>query len=797
MKLSRLLSKLEDVQIEGSSYLARCPAHDDGRPSLLITVTDDHKLLMHCRAGCAKSRVLESLDLRMSDLFDVETDVDDVMMAPSGPPAPPTPEHLEQIDHYLRMANACYKGAEASDYALERFGLDPDLGYSIGLGHDSGNLACEWLTPAYRDSPRLVVPFYDINGIATGFQSRALDPNARVRWCGPMNPPQHSWGKVGIFDLFSENDANILITEGPGDCLTSIAQNTGSILIRGAALANNDETIQQLLQSTEQRRVVLAGDNDVSGIDFNVTLGAELATRGRQVHILDIAHGGDLTEWRELSGEAFQSEFQRGLRQAQRISRSDDGSFPPPPLEESTFDFEDPLITFKMTDQGNGLRLASQIEDSWIFTDSHGWLRYEQGAWLEANGLIKLESARMLQTTQDVAAGILEAADHLPDEEAEVMRELGGRLFRWAHQSENSPRFDRIAERAKDILRVDFEELDQNKHLLVVANGTVDLRTGELMEHSPDHKMTHRIPFRYEADARAPRWNRFMSEIMCGDQEMVDYLQRLFGYAATGHTKESIVVVFHGGGANGKSVLLNAIRHVLRPICGIAAFSTFEKKTGSSSTADLAHVANARLVFAQEGERNIPMSESLLKRATGGDPVTARHLYQSHFTFEPQWTLFLATNYRPRLSGSDAGLWRRIKLIPFDASFLGAAGDPNLQDTLRDEAEGILAWIVEGAVTWFEQRLNDPERILRETTDYKETSDELAGFIGTIVVEDAESTIAGRDLYEAFRDWCMEEGILAWSRRALFAAMKERFPEVRKFKKNSGVHFEGLRLEEE
>jgi putative DNA primase/helicase len=129
VKLSTLLNKLEDITTEGSSYVAKCPAHEDGKPSLLITLTDENKLLLHCRAGCTKSRVLECLDMRMSDLFDVEADVDDVVMAQSGPPAPPTAEHIQQISDYLAMANACYKGAEASDYALERFGLDPDLGY--------------------------------------------------------------------------------------------------------------------------------------------------------------------------------------------------------------------------------------------------------------------------------------------------------------------------------------------------------------------------------------------------------------------------------------------------------------------------------------------------------------------------------------------------------------------------------------------------------------------------------------------------------------------------------------------
>ena len=796
MKLSNFLDRLDQVQTEGSSYIARCPAHEDGNPSLLITLTDTNTLLLHCRAGCSKPRLLDALGVNMSDLFDVEADVDDVLMAASGPPAPPSVDHIQSITDYLRLANDQYKDSPAAEYALDRFGMDPDMGYVIGLGYDDGTLPCEWLTTSYREVPRLVVPFLDEYGTAKGLQSRALTPDARVRWCGPMNPPQHSWSKVGIFDLFSENDANILITEGPGDCLTSLAQSTGAILIRGAALSNNEETIQQILSATQQRRVVLAGDNDLSGIDFNLTLGQSLAEHGRQVHTLEIAEGGDLTDWRSIAGESFPADFQRALRQAQRINGGNNQ--PPPPDDElEQFNFDDPLISSKHTDEGNGLRLVSRIENGWRHTQSHGWLRYQRGAWLPANTEIDQEAAQMLETTQDIASGLIEAAVHLNDPESEELDALGRRLFRFAHNSENSPRFDRIAKRAEKHLEIDYDLFDTHKDYLVVKNGTVNLRTGALMAHSPDHYMTHRLDINYEPDAPSPRWNRFLLEIMCGDQGMVDYLQTLFGYATTGETKESIVVVFHGGGANGKSVLLNAIRHVLRPIVGIAAFSTFEKKNGQSSTADLAAVANARLVFSQEGERNVPMSESLLKRATGGDPITARHLYQSHFTFEPQWTLFLASNYRPRLSGSDAGLWRRIKLIPFEASFLGDAADPNLPLALRNEAEGILAWLIEGSINWYNNRLVEPQKIYQEITDYKDTSDELAGFVGTLVVEDADSIISGRDLYELFRDWCLEEGIMPWSRRALFAAMKERFPDCRKFKRNTGVHFGGLRMEKQ
>ena len=104
MKLSTILERLEDVRIEGSSYLARCPAHRDSNPSLLITLTDTNTLLLHCRAGCSKPNLLNALHVRMSDLFDVEADVDDVRMAPSGPPAPPSLEHIEEISRYLGFA---------------------------------------------------------------------------------------------------------------------------------------------------------------------------------------------------------------------------------------------------------------------------------------------------------------------------------------------------------------------------------------------------------------------------------------------------------------------------------------------------------------------------------------------------------------------------------------------------------------------------------------------------------------------------------------------------------------------
>jgi putative DNA primase/helicase len=796
MKLSDLLNKLEQVRTEGSSYLARCPAHSDSHPSLILTLQEDGKLLIHCRAGCSKTKVLNALDLQMSDLFDIDADIEDAPIASAGPPSPPTAAHIQAATDYCNRANSLFKDSPGSLYAAERFGIDPDFGFAIGLGYDPGNLAFEWLTPAYREAPRLVVPFLGADEIIRGLQARALDPQAKVRWCGPQNPPGHRWATLGIFDFWSENDSNILITEGPGDALTALGHQTGAILIRGAALARNGDALSTLLAVTHGRRIILAGDNDESGLDFNLTLGSKLAAEGRQVHTLQIEQGGDLTDWRAHAGEEFREDFSKGLRAATRIDVEQPPPPPPPVDEADFFDPTDPLYAAELTDEGNAQRLASTLGNDWRYTSSLGWLRYERGAWERNRIGIGRATAMMLLNLRALGMTLVEVAENqdLDDAIADFLDERGHALIRWSKVCENSPKFERVHQRCAELVDMPHDDFDEHDHLLVTNNGNVDLRTGEMTPHEPLLYMTHRVEFDYDPQAKAPRWEQFLDEVTLGRPELTQYLQTLIGYSISGSTAESILVVFHGGGANGKSVFLNAIRHVFEDLTGVAAYSTFEKKNGQSSTADLAAIAEKRLVLAQEGERNAPMNEALLKRATGGDPLTVRHLYQDHFTFVPKWKLILATNYRPRLRGTDDGLWRRIKLVPWDAQFLGANRDTNLREKLEAEAEGILAWAVEGAIRYYTEGLTDPPVIEQGMADYRDTSDELAGFVDMVVTQTDDGDVSGKDVYEAFRDWAMEEGIKPMSRQALFAAVSERFPDVRKKKTKFGVHFDGISL---
>ena len=787
---SELLASLDNVKREGGSYVARCPSHADNDPSLLLTLEPSGRLLIFCRAGCQTPSIVRALGLTMADLFDMKPG-EDAVTAYVGPKAPPSHDHLEAIDTYCQAANASYRGSPAAAYAAERFGIDEDLGYYIGLGYDPGDGDFEFLTASYRRVPRLVVPFADFNGIIQGLQGRALadDP---IKWCGPRNPEGHAWSTLGVTDLDGD-EKNVLITEGPGDRLTAVGAAYPAIGIRGAALARNSDTVDMLSANLHGRRIVLCGDNDESGIDFNLSLGSALAGHGHQVHTLAIPVGNDLSDWRTNDPDGFATALRHGLRAATRIDANMAPASPPPDDDDDGFDAADfPIDYLPMTDEGNAHRMLALTGGLARWCPEMGWLLYSEGAW-------DRDTSKQIHNAMSVVCALMRQSGLAAIEQGEAsgddeLEAHGARLVGWARSSENSPRFGNGVRHAEPKAAIEFDSLDTHDHLLVVKNGTVDLRSGELLEHSPDHFLTYRVDHPYDPEAEAPRWKQFLLEVFDGDTDLVSYMQRFVGYAITGSTVEQAFAVLHGTGANGKSVFTGVLGDVLGDIVGVASFSAFEMKSAGASTADLASLRGKRLVLAQEGEKSRPMAEAVLKRATGGDPITCRHLYQSEMTYLPKFTLFLSTNYRPKFSGQDDGLWRRVKLTPFLRFFAPEERDHYLQSKLTAEAPGILAWAIQGAVDWHADGLGEPPVIQEATKDYQETSDDLAGFVDWEIVRDTEGSIKGSVLYEKYRDWASKNGVNAWTAKAVYEGVVERMPGVTKKKKMDGLYLIGVRL---
>jgi putative DNA primase/helicase len=273
-------------------------------------------------------------------------------------------------------------------------------------------------------------------------------------------------------------------------------------------------------------------------------------------------------------------------------------------------------------------------------------------------------------------------------------------------------------------------------------------------------------------------------------------MRRLIGYGVTGSTREQCFVFMHGQGANGKSALLDAILYTFRGITRSTEFSTFEQRvTVGQASPELASLRGARLVTASETEKYSRLAEALVKQLTGGDPVTCRALYGAPFTYVPSFLLLVAGNYKPAILSQDIGVWRRVKLVPFEATFRGKNADPSLPATLREEAPGILAWAVRGAVEWAENGLQEPASVSSATQDYRESEDRLQEWITARLVRDPDSRVAPMAARRSYAEWAEDAGLSrkeTLSGWALGVELESRgFP---KTKIRGRWGFEGLRL---
>ena len=294
--------------------------------------------------------------------------------------------------------------------------------------------------------------------------------------------------------------------------------------------------------------------------------------------------------------------------------------------------------------------------------------------------------------------------------------------------------------------------------LLNCTSGTINLRTGLQRPHDPADLITRCSPAAFDLDARAPRFDRFLAEVQ-PNPEVRAYLARLFGYAAVGIVREHALAVCWGTGANGKSVLLLAISHVMGDYAkpGPASLVVANGNHAPHPT-DVAACVASRLVVVHETARGATFDASKVKILTGGDDLTARHMREDFFTFKPSHTLVMLSNYRPVADATDAALWRRVQLVPFEVVIPEERRDGELAERLRSEASGILRWIVEGAREWQRLGLSPPAVIREQTEAYRTSEDTIGAFLEECTVRVPGNRQPAGALYAAFTAWCKGQG---------------------------------------
>lgn len=271
-------------------------------------------------------------------------------------------------------------------------------------------------------------------------------------------------------------------------------------------------------------------------------------------------------------------------------------------------------------------------------------------------------------------------------------------------------------------------ELDRDPWLLNVKNGTVDLRTGELRPHKRDDLITKIVPVEYDSEASCPTWLAFLNRIMDGNERLIAFLQRAAGYSLTASTQEQCFFLLYGTGANGKSVFLTTLLAVMGDYGIQAAPDLLLAKSGESHPTEVADLFGARLVVATETEAGRRLAENLVKQHTSGDRLKARFMRQDFFEFEATFKIWLATNNKPIVKGTDYAIWRRIKLIPFTVTIPPEERDKSLPAKLRQELHGILAWAVQICLEWQKYGLNEPQEVTAATCAYRDEQDILGSW---------------------------------------------------------------------
>jgi putative DNA primase/helicase len=456
------------------------------------------------------------------------------------------------------------------------------------------------------------------------------------------------------------------------------------------------------------------------------------------------------------------------------------------------------------TDQANANRLVAAYGSRvlvaagrWHVWDGKRWLADEADVYRYAcrlSAMVREEAKTVVRKAQEASAAD-GSAKRVEDAEA-----IAEALEKWSTRSEMKGTIEAAIGLARKMLTVDADSLDADPHLLNVRNGVVDLRTGALLPHDPARLMTKLADVDYVPDAQHDAWDRAVRAICGGDKPeaaaLAGFLQRWFGYCATGLTREQVFVVHWGDGSNGKSTIMDTISRVLGDYAGTAPPGLVAGGERDRHPTEIASLLGKRMVTAHETREGVQLREDFVKQATGGDKLSARYMREDFFEFAPTHKLQLLTNSKPVVKGQDHGIWRRVRLVRYGQRFgtadevlegkATAIRDLHLADMLRGEEkslQGVLAWIVKGAVEWFAGGLREPQAVIEAGEAYRLEQDRVRQWAMEcceVAPNAAEPLTLGMGgLFPSYTAWCREGGYHGLGRQRFLDEIVRAFPGIR------------------
>jgi putative DNA primase/helicase len=422
----------------------------------------------------------------------------------------------------------------------------------------------------------------------------------------------------------------------------------------------------------------------------------------------------------------------------------------------------------------NAKFFANQVRGCLIYIPSRGqWLRWDKLISSRARWTL-CEKQEEVAAAKHVCALLLAQATALFSKD----QDKGKKAVSEAISAHNYHRIQAMLKLAisEPGISVTENELNRDPHKLGVANGVVDLRSGQLLPNVPELLLTRYCNAEYINDAPCPLWTTFLDEVFEGDHETIDSIQRLLGYTLIGHANEEILVICYGFGSNGKSVFNNVVQEITGEYAVTAPSSLLVlRRSGDASPRnDLAALAGARYVSINEFQAGDRLDEQIVKTLAGRERISARYLHKEFFEYQPVFTPWLRTNHKPIITGEDDGIWRRLMVLRFGRQFKDHEKDPHLQEKLLAEREGILQWMLEGARLYLKDGLRPSPRMRMEAATYRRESDLLGEFLLDTVAADPNGRVNQTRLYADYQEWCEANGLRANSKKSFTQRLAER-----------------------
>jgi putative DNA primase/helicase len=368
-------------------------------------------------------------------------------------------------------------------------------------------------------------------------------------------------------------------------------------------------------------------------------------------------------------------------------------------------------------------------------------------------------------------------------------------LTKWVRQCESYRLLTSMIECVKNEIAIIPEVFDKNDMKLNCPNGIIDLQTGLLLPSDQNEYMTRSTSFEYHPEKSCPRWLKFLDDIMLGRKDLVDYLQKVAGYCLTGNVSERCFFILYGrNGDNGKTTFVETLKIIMGDYAKTTDASTIMRKQGDEGIRnDLARLKSARLVSVSETPKGKSLDENMIKAITGDERIKARFLYSEEFEFRPTFKFLIYTNHRPKLSADDQALWNRVKLIPFEFTVKEENKILGLSDILiQEEAEGILAWAVEGCLKWQKEKLNNAPEITQAINSYRKREDSVGQFLSAVCridINDDKLEMKGADLLSKYHEWVGSNKMFS---RTFYEILQSH--DIERIDKRDGIYLKNVRL---